>query len=110
MPCFEIACLSRSRPSFRTAGPHLANISPRNSTVADVARKVMGDAPIAYVEGAGGTRVAEDQIVSPGKNDVGMPGAICLPAMLIRSCRYCPSKWADNNDIHAHFPVPFSHN
>ena len=30
----------------------------------------MGDAPIAYVEGAGGTRVAEDQIVAPGKNDV----------------------------------------
>ena len=38
--------------------------------MADVARKVMGDAPIAYVEGAGGTRVAEDQIVAPGKNDV----------------------------------------
>ena len=44
----------------------------RNSTVADVARKVMGDAPIAYVEGAGGTRVAEDHIVAPGKNDVSM--------------------------------------
>lgn len=42
----------------------------KNSTVADVARKVMGDAPIAYIEGAGGTRVADDQIVSVGKNDV----------------------------------------
>lgn len=42
----------------------------RNSTVGDVARKVMGDAPIAYVEGAGGTRVSEDQIVAVGKNDV----------------------------------------
>lgn len=31
----------------------------------------MGDAPIAYIEGAGGTRVSEDQIVAPGKNDVG---------------------------------------
>ena len=30
----------------------------------------MGDAPIAYVEGAGGTRVAEEQIVAVGKNDV----------------------------------------
>jgi hypothetical protein len=30
----------------------------------------MGDAPMAYVEGAGGTRVAEDQIVAVGKNDV----------------------------------------
>lgn len=42
----------------------------KNSTVADVARKVMGDAPIAYIEGAGGTRVAEDQLVSVGKNDI----------------------------------------
>jgi hypothetical protein len=39
----------------------------------DVARKVMGDAPIAYVEGAGGTRVAEEQIVASGKNDVSAP-------------------------------------
>ena len=30
----------------------------------------MGDAPIAYVEGSGGTRVAEDQIVAVGRNDV----------------------------------------
>lgn len=42
----------------------------KNSTVADVARKIMGDAPIAYIEGAGGIRVAEDQIVGVGKNDV----------------------------------------
>ncbi|KLJ13397.1 hypothetical protein EMPG_11648 [Blastomyces silverae] len=41
----------------------------KNSTVADVARKVMGDAPIAYIEGAGGTRVSEDEIVSIGKYD-----------------------------------------
>ncbi|KIX05437.1 uncharacterized protein Z518_06309 [Rhinocladiella mackenziei CBS 650.93] len=42
----------------------------KNSTVADVARKVMGDAPIAFVEGDGGRRVAEDQIISVGKNDI----------------------------------------
>lgn len=30
----------------------------------------MGDAPLAYVEGAGGVRVAEDDLVSVGKNDV----------------------------------------
>ena len=42
----------------------------RNTTVAEVARKVMGDAPLAYVEGSGGVRVAEDDIVSIGKNDV----------------------------------------
>ncbi|KAK4113877.1 P-loop containing nucleoside triphosphate hydrolase protein [Canariomyces notabilis] len=42
----------------------------KNSTVGDVARKIMGDAPIAYIEGVGGIRVAEDQIVSVGKNDI----------------------------------------
>jgi ribosome-binding ATPase len=46
-----------------------------NTTVAEVARKVMGDAPLAYVEGAGGTRVAEDDIVAVGKNDVSIPKA-----------------------------------
>lgn len=30
----------------------------------------MGDAPIAYIEGAGGVRVGEDEIISVGKNDV----------------------------------------
>ncbi|KAG9249011.1 GTP-binding protein-like protein [Calycina marina] len=42
----------------------------KNTTVAEVGRKVMGDAPLAYIEGAGGTRVAEDEIVTTGKNDV----------------------------------------
>ncbi|KAH6630899.1 P-loop containing nucleoside triphosphate hydrolase protein [Chaetomium sp. MPI-SDFR-AT-0129] len=42
----------------------------KNSTVADVGRKIMGDAPIAYIEGAGGIRVADDQIVGVGKNDI----------------------------------------
>lgn len=42
----------------------------KGSTVADVARKVMGDAPIAYIEGAGNIRVAEDDLVAVGKNDV----------------------------------------
>lgn len=44
--------------------------SSRNSTVGDVARKIMGDIPIAYVEGAGGTRVSEDDMVAVGKHDV----------------------------------------
>ena len=38
--------------------------------MSDVARKVMGDVPIAYVEGVGGKRVSEDEIVAVGKNDV----------------------------------------
>lgn len=42
----------------------------KNLTVGEVGRKVMGDAPIAYIEGVGGVRVSEDAIVSVGKNDV----------------------------------------
>jgi len=30
----------------------------------------MGDAPMAYVETSGGVRVAEDDLVAVGKNDV----------------------------------------
>jgi len=42
----------------------------KGTTVADVGKKIMGDAPIAYIEGVGNTRVAEDQIIAVGKNDV----------------------------------------
>ena len=42
----------------------------RGTTVRDCARKIMGDAPLAYVEGAGGVRVSEDEIVEVGRNDV----------------------------------------
>lgn len=42
----------------------------KNTTVREVARAVLGDAPLAYVEGAGGIRVSEDEIVAVGKHDV----------------------------------------
>lgn len=42
----------------------------KGTTVREAARKIMGDAPLAYVEGAGGVRVAEDEVVEVGKNDV----------------------------------------
>ncbi|KAH8599394.1 P-loop containing nucleoside triphosphate hydrolase protein [Bisporella sp. PMI_857] len=42
----------------------------KNTTVAEVGRKIMGDAPLAYVEGSGGVRVSEDDLVAIGKNDV----------------------------------------
>lgn len=45
----------------------------KGSTVSDVARKIMGDAPIAYIEGVGNIRVAEDDLVAVGKNDVSFP-------------------------------------
>lgn len=42
----------------------------KGTTVKECARKIMGDIPIAYVEGAGGVRVSEDEVVIVGKNDV----------------------------------------
>ncbi|KAJ4987703.1 hypothetical protein SVAN01_06870 [Stagonosporopsis vannaccii] len=42
----------------------------KGSTVGDVYRKVMGDAPLAYVETEGARRVGEDDVVSVGKNDI----------------------------------------
>lgn len=36
----------------------------------DAAKKIMGDVQIAYIEGIGGVRVAEMDIVEVGKNDV----------------------------------------
>lgn len=42
----------------------------KGTTVAEVARKVMGDGPLAYVEGAGHVRVSPDDQVAVGKHDV----------------------------------------
>ena len=42
----------------------------KGTTVREVARKVMGDAPLAYVEGTGGVRVSEEEVVGVGKCDV----------------------------------------
>ena len=51
----------------------------KGSTVADVGKKIMGDAPIAYIEGVGNTRVAEEQVVSVGKNDVSSMSSLRPP-------------------------------
>lgn len=55
----------------------------KGSSVGDVYRKVMGDAPLAFVETVGGVRVSEDDEVGVGKNDVSrLPWSIfpCLRA------------------------------
>lgn len=67
----------------------------KNSTVGDAARKIMGDIPISYIEGVGGTRVSEDDIVAVGKHDVCVP---CVPFISSTNniSRYSPSKLADN--------------
>lgn len=54
----------------------------KGTTVAEVYRKVMGDAPLAYVEGAGGVRVAEDDLVAVGKNDVSFSVIVFLTCFL----------------------------
>ena len=46
--------------------------------MAEVARKIIGDAPLAYVEGVGAVRVAEDDIVAIGKNDVSHPEILTI--------------------------------
>ncbi|KAK9479832.1 P-loop containing nucleoside triphosphate hydrolase protein [Lipomyces japonicus] len=42
----------------------------RGTQVGDVVRRIMGDIPIAFVEGLGGIRVAKADVVSEGKNDI----------------------------------------
>ena len=42
----------------------------RGATVRDVARKIIGDAPLAYCEGPGGVRVGEDDLVEVSGRDV----------------------------------------
>lgn len=74
----------------------------RNSTVGDVARKVMGDVPIAYVEGAGGIRVSEDEIVEVGKHDVSS-SMLCYCSLYVTNVlnhhRYCLSRSADSTGL-----------
>lgn len=60
-----------SRSKYPLSKADIAHLTPhRNSTVGDVARKVMGDVPINYIEGVGGTRVSEEDFVAVGKHDV----------------------------------------
>jgi len=40
------------------------------TTILDVYRKTMGDAPLAYCETVGGVKVSEEDTVTEGRNDV----------------------------------------
>jgi hypothetical protein len=55
-----------------------------------VYRKVMGDAPMAYVETEGGRRVAEDDVVVKGKNDVSRPRSKTVSCIIVLTCRTDP--------------------
>lgn len=61
---------------------------PRGTTVREAARKVLGDVTVAYIEGPGG-RVAEDEVVEVGKNDVCNPPVFRQSRPLLIVCRYC---------------------
>ena len=50
----------------------------RGTTVGECSRKIMGDAPVAYIEGAGGTRVSEDDIIERGRFDVSLSNLLSL--------------------------------
>lgn len=65
----------------------------KGTTVKECARKIMGDAPLAYVEGAGGVRVSEDEVVSVGKNDVSRHDERHYIVAYARCHRFYPSKW-----------------
>lgn len=53
----------------------------------------MGDVPISYIEGVGGTRVSEDDAVAVGKNDVSTPFHLKYGVQVInRHYRSCHSR------------------
>ena len=80
----------------------------KGTTVRECARKIMGDAPLAYVEGAGGVRVSEDEVITLGKNDV----SIKLICMFTTSesdqsrNRCCHLKLVDSSICMPRLPLP----
>lgn len=67
----------------------------KGSTVGEVYRKVMGDAPMAFVETVGGVRVSEEDEVGIGRNDVSRlasHGRLGVLADSVAICRSCRSK------------------
>ncbi|KAI9035378.1 Ygr210 GTPase family protein [Aspergillus affinis] len=70
VPVFPVRNLSTFSSGAGSAAFRDCVLVKKNSTVGQVAQKVMGDVPISYIEGVGGVRVSEDDIVAVGKHDV----------------------------------------
>lgn len=72
VPVFPVKNIHTFGAGTGSTGPVFRDcvLVKKGSMVSDVARKVMGDAPIAFIEGEGGRRVAEDALVDRGKNDI----------------------------------------
>ncbi|MCJ1230926.1 hypothetical protein MMC12_007600 [Toensbergia leucococca] len=75
VPVFPVRNIHAFGSGLSSTGPVFRDcvLVMRGTSVKECARKIMGDAPLAYVEGAGGVRVSEDEIVAVGKNDVSLP-------------------------------------
>jgi ribosome-binding ATPase YchF (GTP1/OBG family) len=43
---------------------------PKGTTVGAVAKRIMGDIPIAAIEGVGGSKISDTQPVDIGRNDI----------------------------------------
>ena len=67
-----------------SAGPVFRDcvLVKKGTTVREVARKIMGDAPLAYVEGVGGVRVSEDDVVEVEGCDVSIYHSFSLAPLL----------------------------
>ncbi|KAF2140656.1 uncharacterized protein K452DRAFT_288754 [Aplosporella prunicola CBS 121167] len=70
VPVFPVRNIHSFSATGQTAVFRDCVLVKKGSTVGDVYRKVMGDAPLAYVETVGGVRVSEDDLVAVKKNDV----------------------------------------
>lgn len=78
VPVFPVRNISTFGTSDNKAVFRDCVLVNKNTTVGEVARKVMGDAPISFIEGVSGQRVSEDAIVSLGENDVSLISSTCL--------------------------------
>lgn len=72
VPVFPVRNVHTFSSATGSSGPVFRDcvLVKGGSTVGQVARKVMGDAPVAFIEGEGGRRVAEDALVAVGQNDI----------------------------------------
>lgn len=71
VPVFPVRNISTFSSGERESGVFRdCVLVKKGSTVGDVYKKVMGDAPMAYVETVGAVRVSENDLVAVGKNDI----------------------------------------
>ncbi|KAJ2893932.1 uncharacterized protein MKZ38_008068 [Zalerion maritima] len=70
VPVFPVRNISTFGAADNKAAFRDCVLVKKNTTVAEMAKKVMGDAPVGFIEGVSGQRVSEDAVVSKGENDI----------------------------------------